>query len=838
MRREVRCQYAMFMCACGILVVGALAGADDKTPSPCAAAPTGCRYGNEQQWIVGEICQDIAEIALFGSTRKKADAAMAIVAGRSIAGTPVYSVSLTGVDSTLRKKMDVQLTDYVWNPVNYEPIAHELLGALPPGSQNTSAGPVIDPAITNLLDLRGTVIETENERISQTLERGVLNPGAHDAAALVLGALALRESAGFFNDPRALMCRMVVHRAIANALRNRAPDSISGVLADAILLTLAGRQRDALEKIETVKASYPTDVALQAWVRALAIRATGDWRLLKNPRGASLLERLECFRARDIHLGSSAATKWLSKTKPEAIPDWGNIVFSWDFSVEAGHMICKTGVPLELSELGAVWRSYYGSDLAEIQLVQSLSSWPEHCVVNEGGKARLRVIAWGTWSGYFQRHLCHQIFRSVYFLRDLWCNDDATREYVAAMESTFSGLSLYPLVAHFCASDKESYLTAMSRGCALCSGSPERVPFKAWFQLRVRSPYAPWPGGLPDENQWFNPGFPFGTAYDSYGRLPNLRNVMHLSVDQLEGLAKEAPFDRDVLFDLEEKKYGEGGSYEELKGLFGRLSDYDSWVMIMLSKRVEDRPEEYQRIMGRLSEWMPDYYITLGQYLADHGMPDEAATAYENAVQKAEDAVHVANNCEWLVDYYYDHGKTNDAERVADYAAEVYSSRGLRTKAHLLERMGQYAEAEGYLIELRDRYDDSGPLAALYQRHMESVASDGVRFSQKSDALAGAIFPSGLQRVTLKDFSTPPRCGALFAESNDRSLKYGLRKGAVVVAVDGYRVETAQQYFFARDLHADNPKMALIVWDGTRYVEVSPEIEGRRFGVKMVDYHR
>ncbi len=33
-----------------------------------------------------------------------------------------------------------------------------------------------------------------------------------------------------------------------------------------------------------------------------------------------------------------------------------------------------------------------------------------------------------------------------------------------------------------------------------------------------------------------------------------------------------------------------------------------------------------------------------------------------------------------------------------------------------------------------------------------------------------------------------------------------------------------------------DPQMKIVVWDGQKYSEINPEVEGRRFGVDMGDY--
>ncbi len=74
------------------------------------------------------------------------------------------------------------------------------------------------------------------QSVSETLSKDMRDARAHEGAALVLGAFALRESAGFFSDVRWTLNRMTAHLAMAAALRGAdEPASIDGALAEVTL---------------------------------------------------------------------------------------------------------------------------------------------------------------------------------------------------------------------------------------------------------------------------------------------------------------------------------------------------------------------------------------------------------------------------------------------------------------------------------------------------------------------------------------------------------------------------------------------------------------------------
>ena len=98
------------------------------------------------------------------------------------------------------------------------------------------------------------------------------------------------------------------------------------VLADVVQLTLIGRQRTALSRLQAL-GPPGDDLDLQAWDRALRIRNTADWRLLAQPRRATLLEQLSWFRAVHSRVGEAAAlARYDSLQDPVPVVDWARLI--------------------------------------------------------------------------------------------------------------------------------------------------------------------------------------------------------------------------------------------------------------------------------------------------------------------------------------------------------------------------------------------------------------------------------------------------------------------------------------------------------------------------------
>jgi hypothetical protein len=86
--------------------------------------------------------------------------------------------------------------------------------------------------------------------------------------------------------------------------------------------------------------------------------------------------------------------------------------------------------------------------------------------------------------------------------------------------------------------------------------------------------------------------------------------------------------------------------------------------------------------------------------------------------------------------------------------------------------------------------------------------------------------------VDVKDFFGKPKAGVVINEDSPLVRRNGLHIGDVIVAIEGMRVDTFEQYCFVRNL-SDAPKFRLIVYHGGNYRDVAAQAENRRFGVDM-----
>ena len=319
-----------------LLAASLLATAIGCGGDTAARRPAAWRYQTEEEWLVAETAESITALALHASGRPVDPLSISVRVepgfrwmskDATLEGPPRHRVHVQPVG----RSFTITLPDHVWGPVGFTPLARELLGGARPRPASASL-PSESALLDGLTDLHVSMLAVFNERVSRALEQAPLDPLAHDEAAFLVGALSLREAAGAFSDIRRNLCRITAHLALADALRGGAEPGRIRQAADVLLLSLVGRQKEALARLEGF-APTESSKAHRAWSRALRMRATSDWRPLLEPENATLLERLEYVRARSVSVADSAVSEYLGKHPSESMTDWAHLALQRGLSV-------------------------------------------------------------------------------------------------------------------------------------------------------------------------------------------------------------------------------------------------------------------------------------------------------------------------------------------------------------------------------------------------------------------------------------------------------------------------------------------------------------------------
>lgn len=803
-----------------LLITAAVRAAEGEAAPPKAPDLPAWKLQSEEHWIVDETARAITELLAFAKDRKAAPVEMTVLPDE----TAPQTYQLTARLGASAVSADVVWKDFIWSPEEHAVWAAKLCAEWKLTA--TPAAPGEAALLQALTEPTPKILLRERTRLSAALTKTPLDPSLHVQAALVTEAFALRESARYFTDIRRELCRSAAHLAIARAL---APADASPArrLAEAALQTLTGRQTPALAALTALDAEPAPGVP--AWVRALRLRTTGDWRT--EPAEPTLFEQLEIFRARAENVGGFFAFGWLKDRKPAPVHDWRRIMLSVSIGVELGHQFAKSSIPQEITSLEEDHAGFFGSKLAHADVVTTLNTTAQRAIIkNPKGVPSVSVLGWDFWSAQHQRHLCQSIRVTNTFLRDAWGVDEY-RDVQKFVRDNFAALTLFPVIDRELTGDASRIPAIAKRMSRLLETHPELIGRSLWNRLRFSVDRSP---ALPDiisPRHWLRGGVAFGTVYDfemqvAVNRLPEISDTAWW--DALLTLAPTNLEVRGAKLHLQSK---DPATLAVVEANYGPMQDYSIAALSRISAaQKKENSQKFIESMERICQWKPDAYFGLGDYFLEQNQPERAAEAYQRGVDLSEDRVGAANECEWLVNYLYDYGKAKEALAIATMAAEVYSYAGLATMARLQEKMGNLPAAEDYYQKIDERYERFHEANAFYRRHR----AQNPEYETRAAALDRAIFPKGQIKVTLADLHDAPTGGTVLAGANESTRRYDLAEGDVIVALDGILAESRAQYTFLR-ASSKEPKMRLIVWTAKGYREIEVELPGRLFGVDILD---
>ena len=590
----------------------------------------------------------------------------------------------------------LRFDEHVFSPRAYEAVAKEALGAAAGRPTRADEGREDARLLSALLDPRSAVLVREELSLSRGLTAEPRDAAAHERAALLLATFALRDCAGRSTDIRPALVRFTAHLALARALRGEAATGLAGRFAETALVSLVGRERDALGRLDGLEAAARTP-AERAWVRALRLRSTGDWRIARDAKGLSLLERLEEFRALVWGQGDGEALAWLDRGRPEDMPDWSGIALdAYPLSVDTANRFAEMAPVQYLMEAAQVRAALRGAPVEREDPTAALNERPGPLVTRAaGGEPHVEVLGWGLWADRAQRHVVFGLMQGHYRYGLLGLPGEG-RAYAERARMQFGRLELYPLVLRLHAQNANDYRPAMAAVRELALRSPERLTGGQWDLIRTKESFAPVPADLPDQNTWFQPALPAGTLLDAGWRFGVLAGLQSIGREDLRVLRELAPHNVTLAVFAADRQPPTQRSAAELATVYGPLADFNVRIMGKVAFAAWYDTAEFRKRQGALCDISPRYCYNLGHRMAELGLADEAAVAYRKGIDGDPDRVGAANESRWLVDYYFDHARTRDAERLAGEAARTGSERGLFVKARLLERMGRLAEAEEY----------------------------------------------------------------------------------------------------------------------------------------------
>ncbi len=814
-----------------------LSPASKEKPAPPVPAGKNFQthWQDESQYIVETVAADLAEMAYFAQHRTVLPSTDFPVEAREVGFPGGFAYSITvklGPDGQLT--CIVPMTTPIWAPATYLPLVKALVEKLRLGAAPPRPGAPSTELLRTLTSPTAETLATLDLKLSAQLAQQFTSSARHEDAALLLAAFTLRETKGIFFQIRSELCRITAHLAFAAELRGAQPATPGGRMAEAALTSLYNNQTAALLQLTAIPDAADTVI----WKRALRMHATGDYRLVKESETPTFLERREWFRARASSLGLTRAWAELNLDEEKRPPaDWTRFACAEPQPIGVGHALLRLAVPLELHEIAAVYFIEQGQKLSEAELAPSLNAEPERCVTGRpAGQSPVKIIGWGRWAAFLQRHCCTAISTNFDFIQRRWGVPDEARSYRDAMDERFSALRLYPFVRRQNATDETYYRQAQDAQMALVRSVPHHVPAEVWNRVGYTVPFCPLYIPPPHcfINEWHSHNPPPGTAYNPLPRLnhPSLVSQPD-TVKRLEALLRLAPYDTDLIFNLLRIRDGGNSTTQQISTAYAAVMDFDPAPYRRLAKQNKADPlahEKYLRIAASIN---PSDYEMLAEFYLETGREKDAATTFAQWISHESDSVAIASQAGWLIDYYERTGESASATQLADRVAEVYSTEGLLAKARLLERRRDYAGAIDCLQKNAERYNDSIPLIGLLVRVKTATGSS--QYDAMLDELIRTELPGGLKKITNRSPLIGPKAGVLVQTDNDAIRQAGLQTGDIIVGSRGYVVANLTGYKFLRELE-DTP-FTLEVWRKGRYVTLPPLPAKFRLGVNLPDYH-
>jgi tetratricopeptide (TPR) repeat protein len=777
---------------------------------------------NESQYIEAAIVKDAGLMLFFAknATSTKIEVTLKHESPRS----SEFHVVLAETNVVFKLSDDLP----AWEPARYEQAVASLataLGIKPPTGQAPRRRSILKDLENPSVEILGRISVDLSEKLKGTM----LDSSLHEKAALVLAAFALRDRLEPYEDPRWALSRVTAHLAVAHWISGGDP-GLEGAYALTTAYSLMNLQTNALGRLRQLESRPETSTA---WNRALYARITGDYRALRavKPEELTRLEWAERVCAVSRSLGREIAAREVAKfVKVNGEKAVDADLFFCIFkggrpgSVGLGRTLyLGIGYKLTLQEVGNAWWNSQGgvlklSSLSE--LAPRLNVTPGGCIHSEG---QVDILDWGAWAMQSQRRLAVTYLRSLEFMRDQWGlpKAEVDREQ-KALDQQVGQLWLVPCLRAELHPDEigeafsvfEGHRTVVPMYCA-------RSIVMKWYRTlpRAFSPDSKTEASLVAA-QWTSCGFPNRTYVNLEGDMSFLWGSLNLPV-----MLQALPFHFGLIRPYIDSKHPPAA---ECQKILQPVADYDSTAAAMLANMLPaDQIEAKETVYRRLAAQDPKFYFDLIGLFEKRDLT-KAANYFEQARAEGADPVLIAYHAARFMDYYFSIGNNQKAEEVAKEAEEVGSAAGFETMMRYCVKTHDFQRGLKVAQEDEERYEDPASVVA-YIEELKREQPQFHDFDRLYDLKLRACFPHGIGPY--QPSSDAPNSGALI-NANGRLL----RRGDVVVAVDGKLVENLHQLRALRRLYTvrtrDEINVPLIVFRQSRYLEIRETTAG----VSVRDY--
>ena len=769
-----------------LLLFGAGPQAEQLGGKPAAL---GTEYKTEYAWAIRESVEDIVEMV----------------------------AAIRGSRPTLTVPPDLK----PWTVEQLVPLAAEAFG---PSPARASADPSLADQYAGLADLTAASVVRASAAVDAALRQNLRSARAHESAALVLAAFGLREAVGYLSDlsdVRWVLNRMTAHLAVADALR--APDRLPGIdgqFARVAFLALSNRAASGLRALDQVD-DRPADPRHMAWKRALRLRLTDDWRITPVPAKALRIEKLEYFRARRKALNSVRAGEELSQMAEPVAIDFARIVQSFRHGVEDGTDIVEPSLGGELLELSEVYRLVERRDLDPTLPDAIVNARPGRLM--SGGTPR--VIPWGAWAQFFQRHAGMYVGQIDDHYRRALGLPERADQLKPRLDALLGHLTLFPLASSKRTKGRgtEADLTHIRRAIELSVRAPELISYGKWAFLEMGAELR---GRAKRHARTSSSGSRrrARTCRTRPGRVSGTF-AGHVTTAQVHALVTEATSDvtlaaRALMPRPESQKLN-----ADVRTWFKLRGEYDMYAV--------DQAERWSRTLEEQLTWRRRACALaiprcswLASLLAWSGDEAGAVQEYERTFRDpGMDLVAFSNDSAWLVSYYERSGQLDRAYDLAQRSAAVGSARGLGTLGRLYERRSRLDEALEIFERIAKRYQRSSDALAGFLYRQAVVAEARRLCSIVGAPSSGSCFRRASSQCRRRCRINRPRA-SLSTTIAVWSRRVRLQVGDIIVGVDGWRVENKEQYDALMEFTEPDALHKITAWRGVLITVELPEANG------------
>lgn len=792
-----------------------------QVPTPRSAITQPMPF-TETQWMQSFMAEDAARLAVLmeGSTVVP-DVTVTVTETPASAEAPSYEivVMVDGKETRFRRDSVAVFWDPAWSAEALRTLSPALAAA---ESSAKDARPNADLSEKVLLRVGAfgpmSDLIAQDKRLSEELKKAPLDGSLHAQAALLLGLVALAESAPTLGDTRPHICRMATHLAAARIL---APNDTNCLpVAEAMHLALQGRQADALRQIDAMLAANPK---LGDWAAGLRMYVTDDYRTMKG-EGANSFQRLMHLRAVSRTIGSGRAIEEASAGSFDELRAL-RIIGTGNASVASVQQVAEPWIMAEEAFCKEVIAAFglQGQGLAALNVEpRTLANG------TAGGEVAVEVVGPGIWGLHAQRQLAEAAMHGVRGYRDMWGVPEAAMELAGHVDELQKGTWMRDFALLETAPDESTRGPAVQRAMQAFGERRHIVPMGA-FQLTSA---APWYQRGQDRRimaPYFRISPPPGSAFDMENRLRTLNPAGFPSLaEKLNALAQRAPYNGMLAAYALYNQHGDTVPKEAVLAAVEPFRGYNAEAMLWVARGAD--PATQAEVLILAGEIDPKYWI-MGDL--QHVIGTERMVEYAEKARAAEaEAIPLSNIAPKLVRHYIAKKELEKAKPWAELGGWVGSSRGYEASGLYLEATGDYVSALATYMDAEERYGGHLMILGFLGRNEEALRAQGL--GAQLDGIRKSVIAT-LRPVGDMAFSGPPAQGVYVEKSTPHTDAAGLQKGDVIVAVNGYLVASYPEFAPARDVNAPAP-FALKVWREGEYLDITADPPFRMFDIDLPPY--